>query len=151
MKARLLALGLPAENLALVDGSGLDRGNRVTCNLLVDTLGLATRPGFAALFDGLPVAGRTGTLIDQFLGTPLVDKLRAKTGSLQGVAGFAGEVATGPVLRFAFVDTGDFAETAAAGIRTKLAGIIGTFPDAPPADTLVPAPAAPVTTSAQQP
>ena len=143
VKARLLALGLPAQNLALVDGSGLDRANRVTCNLLVDTLGLATRTGFSTLLDGLPVAGRTGTLIDQFLGTPLVDKLRAKTGSLDGVAGFAGQVDTGPVLRFAFVDTGNFAETAAAGIRTRLAGIIGTFPEAPPADTLVPAPAAP--------
>jgi D-alanyl-D-alanine carboxypeptidase/D-alanyl-D-alanine-endopeptidase (penicillin-binding protein 4) len=151
VKTRLLALGLPAQNLTLVDGSGLDRGDRVTCNLLVDTLGLASRPGFSTLFDGLPVAGRTGTLIDQFLGTPLVGKLRAKTGSLDGVAGFAGQVDTGPVLRFALVETGEFADAAAAGIRTKLAGFIGTFPDAPPADTLVPAPAAPAPTARNSP
>jgi D-alanyl-D-alanine carboxypeptidase/D-alanyl-D-alanine-endopeptidase (penicillin-binding protein 4) len=142
VKARLLALGLPAEQLALVDGSGLDRGNRITCNLLVRTLGLAaTRPQFAAIVLGLPVAGQSGTLIDQMTGTPLAGKLRAKTGSLQGVAALTGLVETGPALRFAFIDTGDFAEGAAPAIRLKLASIIGTFPDAPPADTLVPAPA----------
>lgn len=142
VKARLLALGLPAEPLALVDGSGLDRGNRITCNLLVRTLGLASsRPEFAAIVLGLPVAGQSGTLIDQMTGTPLAGRLRAKTGSLQGVAGLTGLVETGPALRFAFIDTGDFAEGAAPSIRLKLASIIGTFPDAPPADTLVPAPA----------
>ena len=143
IKARMLALGLPAQPLFLVDGSGLDRSNRVTCNVLVAALGLADRPGFSSLRDGLPVAGQTGTLIDQFLGTPLAGTLRAKTGSLQGVVGLTGQIAAGPVLRFAFVDTGDFSETAAPGIRSKLAGIIGTFPDAPAADTLVPAPVTP--------
>jgi len=142
VKARLLALGLPAEPLALVDGSGLDRGNRLTCNLLVRTLALAAdKPEFAAIILGLPVAGQSGTLIDQMTGTPLAGKLRAKTGSLQGVAGLTGIVEVGPTLRFAFVDTGDFSENAAPAIRLKLASIIGTFPDAPQADTLVPAPA----------
>jgi D-alanyl-D-alanine carboxypeptidase/D-alanyl-D-alanine-endopeptidase (penicillin-binding protein 4) len=142
VKARLLVEGLPAEQLALVDGSGLDRGNRLTCNLLVRTLTLATsKPEFAAVVLGLPVAGQSGTLIDQMTGTPLAGNLRAKTGSLQGVAALTGLVEVGPALRFAFVDTGDFSESAAPSIRLKLASIIGTFPDAPPADTLVPAPA----------
>jgi D-alanyl-D-alanine carboxypeptidase/D-alanyl-D-alanine-endopeptidase (penicillin-binding protein 4) len=142
VKARLLTLGLPAEPLALVDGSGLDRGNRLTCNLLVRTLALAAdKPEFAAIILGLPVAGQSGTLIDQMTGPPLAGKLRAKTGSLQGVAGLTGIVEVGPTLHFAFVDTGDFSESAAPAIRLKLASIIGTFPDAPPADTLVPAPA----------
>lgn len=105
------------------------------------TLGLADKPGFSTLVDGLPVAGRTGTLIDQMLGTPLQGKLRAKTGSLQGVAGLTGVVDVGPRLRFAFVDTGDFSESAAPNIRLKLASVIGTFPGAPSADSLVPAPA----------
>jgi len=142
VKARLLALGLPAQPLALTDGSGLDRGNRITCDLLVRTLGLAsTRPELAAIVLGLPVAGQSGTLIDQMTGTPLAGKLRAKTGSLQGVAALTGLVETGPALRFAFIDTGNFDESAAPTIRLKLASIIGTFPDAPSADTLVPAPA----------
>jgi D-alanyl-D-alanine carboxypeptidase/D-alanyl-D-alanine-endopeptidase (penicillin-binding protein 4) len=141
VKARLLAEGLPAEKLALVDGSGLDRGNRLTCDLLVRTLGLAAKPGFATLVDGLPVAGQSGTLIDQMLGTPLAGKLRAKTGSLEGVAGLTGLIDVGPTLRFAFVDTGNFSESAAPTIRQKLASVIGTFPDAPPPDSLVPAPA----------
>ena len=141
VKARLLAEGLPAENLALVDGSGLDRGNRLTCNLLVRTLGLAAKPGFETLFDGLPVAGQSGTLIDQMLGTPLQGKLRAKTGSLDGVAGLTGIIDVGPTVRFAVIQTGDFNESVAPSLRRKAASVIGTFPDAPPADTLVPAPA----------
>jgi D-alanyl-D-alanine carboxypeptidase/D-alanyl-D-alanine-endopeptidase (penicillin-binding protein 4) len=140
IKARLLHLGLPAQQLALVDGSGLDRGNRITCNLLVATLGLADRPGFETLVTGLPVAGQSGTLIDQFVGTALAGRVRAKTGSLEGVAGLAGLIDGGTALRFAFVDTGNFAEAAAPGIRGELARIIGTFPAAPAADTLVPAP-----------
>jgi D-alanyl-D-alanine carboxypeptidase/D-alanyl-D-alanine-endopeptidase (penicillin-binding protein 4) len=142
VKARLLALGLPAEQLSLVDGSGLDRGSRLTCNLLVQTLAAASeRPELAAVVLGLPVAGQSGTLIDQMLGTPLAGKLRAKTGTLDGVAGLTGIMDVGPTVRFAFVDTGNFSETAAANIRQKLASVIGTFPQAPPADSLVPAPA----------
>jgi D-alanyl-D-alanine carboxypeptidase/D-alanyl-D-alanine-endopeptidase (penicillin-binding protein 4) len=144
VKAELQKVGLPVQNLALVDGSGLDRGNRITCNLLVGALSLADRPGFTTLLDGLPVAGQSGTLIDQLTAAPLAGRLRAKTGSLQGVAGLVGTVDLGTTLHFAFVQTGDFSDEPGASIvRAKLAGIIGTFPDAPPADTLVPAPTQP--------
>jgi len=100
MKARLLAL---ASLRAARPGRRLGPRprNRITCDLLVRTLGLAsTRPEFAAIVLGLPVAGQSGTLIDQMTGTPLAGKLRAKTGSLQGVAGLTGLVETGPALRF---------------------------------------------------
>ena len=67
--AKLQELGVPIADGALVDGSGLDRGNRVTCANLVATLGLAARPELTTLYDGLPVAGQSGTLVDQFVGT----------------------------------------------------------------------------------
>ena len=57
--AKLTELGVPHDGLRLTDGSGLDRGNQVTCRTLVATLGLGDQPGMRALWDGLPVAGRT--------------------------------------------------------------------------------------------
>ena len=48
-----------------------------------------------ALWDGLPVAGVNGTLIDQLADTPLAGKVRGKTGSLDGVSGLLGMVDLG--------------------------------------------------------
>ena len=92
MAAKLAELGLPTAGTTLVDGSGLDRGNRTTCNLLAAVVDLGAQPEFTALWDGLPVAGGSGTLADVLRGTPLDGKLRAKTGSLNGVSGLAGLV-----------------------------------------------------------
>ncbi len=138
--AELRELGVPVATGSLKDGSGLDRGNRVTCNELVATLVLADRPELATLVDGLPVAGQTGTLYDQFLGSPLVGHFHGKTGSLDGVSGLTGVVDLGRRLRFAFLDNGDFSETEGAATRVHIGEIVGTFPDAPPVDALVPAP-----------
>jgi D-alanyl-D-alanine carboxypeptidase/D-alanyl-D-alanine-endopeptidase (penicillin-binding protein 4) len=138
---QLAQLGVPTTGVILDDGSGLDRGDRVTCATLVATLGLTDRPALASLLDGLPVAGRTGTLFDQLRGTSLVDHLKAKTGSLNGVSGFTGTLDVGPRLRFAFVDNGSFPDAAATTIRDRVARALSTFPDAPAITTLVPAPA----------
>jgi D-alanyl-D-alanine carboxypeptidase/D-alanyl-D-alanine-endopeptidase (penicillin-binding protein 4) len=131
---------LPTSGLTLVDGSGLDRGDRVTCALLLDTLGLGERPQLKAMWDGLAVAGQTGTLEDELRGSPLDGKLRAKTGSLQGVTGLVGLLDVGRPLRFAFVANGDFDEKGGVALRARVALIVSRFPDSPPADRLVPAP-----------
>ncbi|MFI5053288.1 MAG: D-alanyl-D-alanine carboxypeptidase, partial [Acidimicrobiia bacterium] len=96
--------------------------------------------GLGALFDGLSVAGKSGTLFDQLLGTALIGVLRGKTGSLDGVSGLTGVVASGQTLRFAYLDNGDFPVTRAYSFFRPVAEIIGRFPDAPPVDALVPAP-----------
>lgn len=77
--------GLPVDGVVVADGTGHDRSNRVTCRLLVAIL-----DGSEHLEDVLPVAGRSGTLADRFVGTPLEGRLRAKTGSIRGVAALAG-------------------------------------------------------------
>jgi D-alanyl-D-alanine carboxypeptidase/D-alanyl-D-alanine-endopeptidase (penicillin-binding protein 4) len=138
--AKLHELGVPIAAGSLKDGSGLDRGNQVTCNELVATLALADRPELVTLFDGLPVAGQNGTLFDQFLGTKLVGNFRGKTGSLDGVSGLTGVLDLGRRLRFAFLDNGAFTDAQAGAIRVRIGEIVGTFPDAPPVDALVPAP-----------
>jgi D-alanyl-D-alanine carboxypeptidase/D-alanyl-D-alanine-endopeptidase (penicillin-binding protein 4) len=138
--AKLKELGVPLADGALKDGSGLDRGNRVTCANLVAALTLADRPDLAALYDGLPVAGRNGTLVGDFIGTPLEGNFRGKTGSLDGVTGLTGVLDLGRRLRFAFLDNGQFSEMQGEVIRVNIGAIVGRYPDAPPVDALVPLP-----------
>jgi serine-type D-Ala-D-Ala carboxypeptidase/endopeptidase (penicillin-binding protein 4) len=99
IRADLADDGLPVSQLVNVDGSGLDRGDRASCNLIVDTL---RRDGTAGVIAaGLPIAGRTGTLVDRMLGTPAVGRVHAKTGTLDGVVALSGfvtpTVASAPV------------------------------------------------------
>ncbi|MGA1345366.1 MAG: D-alanyl-D-alanine carboxypeptidase, partial [Ilumatobacteraceae bacterium] len=71
-------LGVPVEDLLLVDGSGLATGNRVRCSTLVGALGAAD-PAVAA---GLAVLGSTGTLTGVMTEHPLAGAVAAKTGTL---------------------------------------------------------------------
>jgi D-alanyl-D-alanine carboxypeptidase/D-alanyl-D-alanine-endopeptidase (penicillin-binding protein 4) len=134
-------LGVDTTGLTLVDGSGLDRGDRASCTQLVTTLGLGEQPGLEGLWDGLAVAGETGTLRDAFEGSPLRGALRAKTGSLDGVTALVGLVDVGRPLRFALLAEGGFTEAEGAALRARVATVISAFPDSPTADALVPAPA----------
>jgi D-alanyl-D-alanine carboxypeptidase/D-alanyl-D-alanine-endopeptidase (penicillin-binding protein 4) len=138
--AKLKELGVTLADGALKDGSGLSRDNRVTCANLVATLTLAQRPEFATLYDGLPVAGRNGTLIGDFVGTPLEGNFRGKTGSLDGVTGLTGVFDLGRRVQFAFLDNGQFSETQGEVIREGIGDIVGRYPDSPPVDALVPLP-----------
>lgn len=139
--AKLAALGLPTEGLVMLDGSGLARDDRATCALLLGALQLGARPGFAALWTGLPVAGESGTLAPSFVGTPLQGKLRAKTGSLDGVTGLVGLLDLKTHLAFSLLANGPFPEAAGIGLRQVVALTISGYPDGPPAPTLVPVPA----------
>jgi D-alanyl-D-alanine carboxypeptidase/D-alanyl-D-alanine-endopeptidase (penicillin-binding protein 4) len=138
---KLRELGVPADGLALVDGSGLDRGNRMSCTTLLGAFAFGARPEFRALWDGLAVAGQSGTLEDELRGSRLDGKLRGKTGSLQGVTGLAALIEQGRSVRFAFIANGEFSEAAGVAFRLRVAEAVGTFPDAPAADELVPMPA----------
>lgn len=89
--ARTVGALLPQEIRPLVlDGSGLDRGNQVTCSLFTSLLDL-----FGANSDlaaGLPVANQTGTLAHRFEDDPAAGRLAAKTGLLNNVNSLAGFV-----------------------------------------------------------
>lgn len=135
----LQGLGIPTSGLSLVDGSGLDRGNRVSCRTLASVLDLAAQPAFRTVLDALPVAGEQGTLSGRLRGTPLEGKLRAKTGTLTGVGGLAGVLDVGRPLRFALVLNGNLTLVQAMDARDRFAGILATFPDVS-GNTLVPVP-----------
>lgn len=85
---RLTTWGLPVEGIALADGSGLDRANQLSCQVLVALLEKeATNKVF---FDAMAVAGRSGTLQDVFRTPPARDAIRAKTGTLNAVKALTG-------------------------------------------------------------
>ncbi|MEB3963057.1 D-alanyl-D-alanine carboxypeptidase/D-alanyl-D-alanine-endopeptidase [Streptomyces kunmingensis] len=111
---QLGTLRLPLAGTRFADGSGLDRTDKISADLLTGLLAKAAEPGrpeLRAVLTGLPVAGFTGTLSSRYSdeadasGTGLV---RAKTGTLTGVNTLAGSVvdADGRLLVFAFMTQG---------------------------------------------
>ncbi|MFJ9351964.1 D-alanyl-D-alanine carboxypeptidase/D-alanyl-D-alanine-endopeptidase [Streptomyces sp. NPDC101237] len=107
IRARLAGLGLPMTGASFHDGSGLDRDDRLTANLLTALLVKAAdagRPGLRPVLTGLPVAGFTGTLSTRYT-DGAAGVVRAKTGTLTGVNTLAGTVVDkdGRLLAFAFL------------------------------------------------
>ncbi|MEU9474684.1 D-alanyl-D-alanine carboxypeptidase/D-alanyl-D-alanine-endopeptidase [Streptomyces sp. NPDC048191] len=130
VSARLTKLGLPMSGASFHDGSGLDRDDRLTPDLLTAllvTAGDPGRPGLRPVLTGLPVAGFTGTLADRYTDSA-AGVVRAKTGTLTGVNTLAGTVvdADGRLLAFAFMASGTTdpvaAEAALDRVATALAG-----------------------------
>ncbi|MEU3860509.1 D-alanyl-D-alanine carboxypeptidase/D-alanyl-D-alanine-endopeptidase [Streptomyces sp. NPDC028722] len=104
---QLRKLGLPMSGAAFHDGSGLDRADRLTADLLTALLvkaGDPARPGLRPVLTGLPVAGFTGTLSTRYT-DGAAGVVRAKTGTLTGVNTLAGTVVDkdGHLLAFAFL------------------------------------------------
>jgi D-alanyl-D-alanine carboxypeptidase/D-alanyl-D-alanine-endopeptidase (penicillin-binding protein 4) len=128
----LNALHVPTAGVVLHDGSGLARDDRVTCGALLAVVQLAATTPFAAINRGLPIAGRSGTLARRFLGDPLQGRLRAKTGTLDGVVGLAGFVDETPSLRFAFLAGGPFTTFGGQSLQTAVARLIAAAPTQKP-------------------
>ncbi|HUC15000.1 MAG TPA: D-alanyl-D-alanine carboxypeptidase/D-alanyl-D-alanine-endopeptidase, partial [Acidimicrobiales bacterium] len=94
VRADLASHGLPVRGFANADGSGLSRSDRVTCALLLAVLLRAGPNGL--LVRDLPVAGRSGTLAEEMQRTIAAGRVRAKTGTLDGVKALSGWVETAP-------------------------------------------------------
>jgi D-alanyl-D-alanine carboxypeptidase/D-alanyl-D-alanine-endopeptidase (penicillin-binding protein 4) len=127
---------------------GADGGNRVTCQLILAALMRSGPDG--ALARDLPVAAKSGTLINRMAGTPAAGRLRAKTGTLDGVAALSGFVTPPPgssspngasspgAVTFSLITNA--APSVAAGER--LGNLVGAalaqFPQVPPIAALAP-------------
>lgn len=100
------ARGIDVSDLTVVDGSGLDRGNLVSCDALAELLEQFGPD--SVLGRGLAVAAESGTLAHRFADTDVAGRLRAKTGLLNNVNGLAGFVETldGNVLTFVQLQNG---------------------------------------------
>ena len=138
-EAVLADLGLDLDAVDVVDGSGLDRGNQLTCRLLHGLLREVDAGG--EVEGGLAVAGVTGTLAQRFLDTPVSGNLRAKTGSLNNVAALAGYADTRHEgeLTFAFVLNGLALRADPTPLQSALAELLVAYPDVPDLAELGPA------------
>lgn len=124
-------LGLDLAGYKVVDGSGLSRQDRVEPGFLVRVLSLASaaaHPELRAAVTGLPVAGFTGTLAEDGRyqssdSRAAAGLVRAKTGSLTGVATLAGVVRDkdGQLLVFALMADRVADEDAARSALDRLA------------------------------
>lgn len=140
--------GVPMQGVRLSDGSGLSSDNRLTCAALLAVLQQVAGGPVAA---GLPIAGRTGTLAGEFLGTPVEGGLAAKTGTLgnppadldpPAVKGLTGlyETASGETIEFALVLNGpDISEPDNyADYWVALADRLAAYPQGPAPGTIAP-------------
>lgn len=131
--------GIRVDGATPLDGSGLSPDSRLSCATLIDALNRRV----PAIDRGLADAAMSGTLVDRFVATPFSGVLHAKTGQLAGVAGLAGFL--DPVrgrreIRFAFLARGDFTSDGGQALQAAIVDAIARYPDAPPTDTLIPAP-----------
>lgn len=96
-KSVLTSLGITTEGLQVRDGSGLSKANQISARMVVDTLMLIRRDEkFKSIYDGLPIAGETGTLAKRFEKAPVAKgKVRAKTGWVNNSVTLAGYVKSG--------------------------------------------------------
>ncbi|MGR3871666.1 D-alanyl-D-alanine carboxypeptidase/D-alanyl-D-alanine endopeptidase [Streptomyces graminifolii] len=127
--AQLTKLHLPIKGTAFNDGSGLNRDDRLTADLLTALLvkaGDPAHPELRPVLTGLPIAAFTGTLTTRYTdATGAAGVVRAKTGTLTGVNTLAGTVVDkdGQLLAFAFMasDTTNTLEAQAALDHTATA------------------------------
>jgi serine-type D-Ala-D-Ala carboxypeptidase/endopeptidase (penicillin-binding protein 4) len=130
VRAQLKKLGLPLTGAVFKDGSGLDREDRLTANLLTALLAEAgdpARPDLRPVLTGLPVAGFTGTLSTRYA-DGAAGVVRAKTGTLTGVNTLAGTVVDqdGRLLSFALLTSDTTNPTAAQTALDKAATALAT-------------------------
>ena len=122
-------LGIPVGGLHMGDGSGLDPGDRATCGSLLAALSMGDSSRFSSLVSGLAVAGRSGTLVHRFGGTPLVGHLAAKTGSIDCAVSMVGRLDLKRPLRFALIVNGPCSYNAAIAYEDRVAIAMATYPD----------------------
>lgn len=102
----------PRGNFVQADGSGLSRHNYITASATMQLLTYMSTHRFNAAFrDSMPIAGVDGTLRTRLKGTPAAGNLRAKTGTISGVASLSGYV------------------TSAAGERLVFSIILNNYPE----------------------
>ncbi|WP_158676387.1 D-alanyl-D-alanine carboxypeptidase/D-alanyl-D-alanine-endopeptidase [Tessaracoccus sp. OH4464_COT-324] len=130
IRESLVAQGIWEEGARLDDASGLSRSNRFSARMLATANArLVNVARLNNVFDGLPVAGVTGTLHDRFRDGPAVQArgiARAKTGTLSQVTSLGGVTTTadGAVVAFGIIANGQVDGYRAKVWADQLVGVI---------------------------
>lgn len=129
-KKLLTDLQIDQSRLYVHDGSGLSKQDRVSAKLIADLLlKIRGNEKFAALYEGLPISGISGTLESRFINTApqAIGLVHAKTGTLDGTISLAGYVDSG-THEYVFVAIADHirkGEAAADQARNTLDRLLG--------------------------
>ena len=121
--AHWAAKGIDMTGFFMGDGCGLSRANTVTARQMALILHAAAKgERFPAFRDSLPVAGRSGTLKSIGGGSAAEGRVRAKSGTMDGIRNYAGYLDTRSGKRYAFAlfmtnYTGDSASVKAKIVR----------------------------------
>jgi D-alanyl-D-alanine carboxypeptidase/D-alanyl-D-alanine-endopeptidase (penicillin-binding protein 4) len=137
-KESLSSQGFDITDLVMLDGSGLDTGNRMSCELSLALVeAVSQRPEFS---DALPLGGKSGTLRKRMLATPSTGRVRAKTGTLNSVNALTGFADTpkGATLTFAFIHNGTDPRT--TGVADGFTDRLMAYPKGPKTTLLEPLP-----------
>ena len=124
-------IGVDTSSFELADGSGVSRYNVVSPDQIIELL-KAMHQDFrvqAEFKTSLPIAGVDGTLKDRMKNTPAEGKLRAKTGTLQGVSSLSGYTTTadGELLAFSMMMEHFVVSTSKIrGIQDRIAAVISS-------------------------
>jgi D-alanyl-D-alanine carboxypeptidase/D-alanyl-D-alanine-endopeptidase (penicillin-binding protein 4) len=133
--------GIARTGTVINDGSGLDRTDLATCDVLLGVLVReASNPAFT---DAFATLGQTGSLDDSRLsGFPLTGVLRAKTGTLTDVKALSGYVplASGGRIEFSMLLNTPGIDSGSNVVPTwrQLAEALATYPSGPTAAQLAP-------------
>ncbi len=140
----LVDQGIPMNDVIILDGSGLDEDNRLTCTALVTIL-TETGPD-SPLGLSLSVAGERGSLAERFVDTAAEGRVMAKTGTLCCVRALAGyvesAVASDPdsYVSFAYIVNAPslLPDEAVLPLQDALASALTTYPAGPSVADLSP-------------
>ncbi len=138
LNGTLATWGIDVSKLTLVDGSGLDSTNVVTCNTIRQVL--VHQPLSGPLGVGLAIAAETGTLADETsLGPDMAGRLHAKTGTLSDVKALSGYVTTDAgSVEFALILNSEAADESYAGIWGAMADAFSKYPAGPTIEDIQP-------------
>lgn len=134
----LTDLHVPSEGLAVQDGNGLSHETRVSALTIASLLVAINRePDLKVIYDGLPIAGKSGTLKGRFVkdAPSAVGLVRAKTGWIDTTVSLAGFVTVGPQ-QYAFAVIADRIpnrESARSAARVTIDKMLSTIARRPPA------------------
>lgn len=118
-------MGLAADGVHIVDGSGLSRQNRCTVDFLTRFMAQVSRMEiYGDFLQTLGEVGKSGTVRNMNLGLPSDVKVYVKSGSMDGIASYAGYVVKGDGKAYSFAVISNGYDCTGDQMQSKLEKII---------------------------